>query len=338
MISGKKALPIILLLLLSFMVIPALSSQTTMLQVDPAESHVLLDEFFNITITAINVTNLNNLQIVLTFDSSVLDCTNATIPQDNIFGGNIIDVPPIIDNEQGFVGKSLISDSNLTRFNGSGIIMQIEFHAHDLGSSHLNFTREPLVYGQGTYLQDPELNPISFNIVNGTVETSIEQWDPYPFNVTKDEQIYTVAVFSNSTIDAFTFNETTEYLSFNATGPDSTNGSSLVKVPKALVDNTYFLVRVDDNPIPSVITQNSTHSFVSFQYSHSTKRILIIPTGPGDINGDRKADIKDVAQAAKAFGSYPGHERWDPLADINYDDKVDIKDIAFIAKYYGAIY
>ena len=54
MISGKKALPIILLLLLSFMVIPALSSQTTMLQVDPAESHVLLNEFFNITVNVIN--------------------------------------------------------------------------------------------------------------------------------------------------------------------------------------------------------------------------------------------------------------------------------------------
>jgi hypothetical protein len=31
-----------------------------------------------------------------------------------------------------------------------------------------------------------------------------------------------------------------------------------------------------------------------------------------DINGDGKIDMKDIARVARAFGSYPGHERWDP--------------------------
>lgn len=54
-----------------------------------------------------------------------------------------------------------------------------------------------------------------------------------------------------------------------------------------------------------------------------------------DVNLDSKIDIKDIATAAKAFGSYPGHERWQYRADINYDDKVDIRDIATIAKDFG---
>jgi len=50
---------------------------------------------------------------------------------------------------------------------------------------------------------------------------------------------------------------------------------------------------------------------------------------------DIKVDIKDVAIAAKAFGAYPGHIRWNTVADINGDYKIDIKDIASIAKKLG---
>jgi len=50
---------------------------------------------------------------------------------------------------------------------------------------------------------------------------------------------------------------------------------------------------------------------------------------------DIKVDIKDQAEATKAFGSYPGHARWSPYADINNDYKIDIKDIASIAKKFG---
>ena len=55
----------------------------------------------------------------------------------------------------------------------------------------------------------------------------------------------------------------------------------------------------------------------------------------GDLNHDGEVDMKDVATAAKAFGSYPGHPRWNPVADINQDGNVDMKDISLIAKNFG---
>jgi len=57
-----------------------------------------------------------------------------------------------------------------------------------------------------------------------------------------------------------------------------------------------------------------------------------------DINYDGKVNIKDVAMAAKAFGSTPGHPRWEMEADVVYppDNKVDMKDIALIAKSFGS--
>lgn len=66
----------------------------------------------------------------------------------------------------------------------------------------------------------------------------------------------------------------------------------------------------------------------------------------GDLAGlgswpDGRVDIKDLATAAKAFGSYPGLLNWNSNADITGtvylvpDYKVDIRDLAAIAKNYG---
>ena len=51
----------------------------------------------------------------------------------------------------------------------------------------------------------------------------------------------------------------------------------------------------------------------------------------GDINGDGEINLQDIALAAMAFGSSPGHPRWDPVADLNKDGVVDIRDLVAIA-------
>jgi hypothetical protein len=55
----------------------------------------------------------------------------------------------------------------------------------------------------------------------------------------------------------------------------------------------------------------------------------------GDVNGDGRVDGKDIALIIKAFGSYPGHPRWNPEVDVNGDDRIDAKDIAWTIKNYG---
>lgn len=56
---------------------------------------------------------------------------------------------------------------------------------------------------------------------------------------------------------------------------------------------------------------------------------------PYDLNLDRVVDIQDIAMVAYAFGSYPGHPRWNPDVDFNDDGKVDIRDLALIAGHFG---
>jgi penicillin amidase len=59
------------------------------------------------------------------------------------------------------------------------------------------------------------------------------------------------------------------------------------------------------------------------------------PTHIGDFNYDGAVDIIDIASAALAFGSYPGHDRWDPLYDTNNDGKIDMLDLATTALGFG---
>ena len=55
----------------------------------------------------------------------------------------------------------------------------------------------------------------------------------------------------------------------------------------------------------------------------------------GDINNDRKVDMRDTGSAARAFGSIPTSLNWYANADINNDGKVDMKDIGTAAKHFG---
>jgi len=50
-----------------------------------------------------------------------------------------------------------------------------------------------------------------------------------------------------------------------------------------------------------------------------------------DLNGDGKVDIYDVTIVARAYGSFPGHESWEPSADIVPDGKINIFDVVRVA-------
>jgi PKD repeat protein len=64
-------------------------------------------------------------------------------------------------------------------------------------------------------------------------------------------------------------------------------------------------------------------------------RVLNVTQKTYDVNGDGKIDLKDVYRVGKAYGSYPGHPKWDPACDFNKDNVVDLKDYYPVCKHYG---
>jgi len=56
----------------------------------------------------------------------------------------------------------------------------------------------------------------------------------------------------------------------------------------------------------------------------------------GDISGDGVVDITDLVMLIDAWGSYPGHPKWNPKADLNNDGVVDITDLVILISNWGA--
>jgi hypothetical protein len=184
---------------------------------------------------------------------------------------------------------------------------------------------------------------LNFTYTHSAHSFLLETFNEYSFNVSRHGERSDVHVVTDSCITGFAFDESLEQMSFNATGLPGTVGYSNVTFPKNLLNGTYTVL-VNNFATPYTLSENSTHFFIYFSYSHSTDVIKMMPTVLGDITGDRKVDIRDIAIAALAYGSFPGYPKWNPIADITGsvylkpDSRIDIRDIALIASNYGKTY
>lgn len=315
-------------------------AQIAQLQILPEEAYLAKNINFTITIYISDVINLNVWQVTIKFNPSHLRCNNVTIPPDNIFAGySIINPTPTIDNENGVIVKFTALDIK-QGINGSGKLLEVEFTALALTClTYIDFTGINQINPvNGTYLQDPNGQLIDFQLSSAQIHILPT---PHTFTITKNSETYNITIFTNSTaVNAFNYNETGRQISFNLNGPEDSLSFTCVQIPKKLLNSSYYTVKADQTILPTTVIQNFTQALVCFKFFHGTyeTEVSVIGTGPGDLNGDHKVNIKDVALVASAFGSYPGHERWNQIADINRDNKVNIRDIVFVAANYGNTY
>jgi hypothetical protein len=64
----------------------------------------------------------------------------------------------------------------------------------------------------------------------------------------------------------------------------------------------------------------------------------VVVTIPGDINGDFKVNLQDLAILANAYGSKPGDANWNPNADLENNGRVGLPDLTEVAMHYGQTY
>jgi len=216
----------------------------------------------------------------------------------------------------------------------------------------LNFSWDTTGVPEGNYTLTGEATtvPFEYNTTNNILTDGIVRI----FTEIRDVAIISVVpsrswVFSgaplNITVTAKNLGETTE--SFDVT----------VYYDSNLIE-TYSVVDLAPNAEAIIVftwnTSNLTPcnnytitgeaTTIPFEYN-TTNNVLVDGTVKirllGDINGDGKVDMKDVAIAAAAFGSYPGHPRWNPDADVTGpislvpDGRIDMRDIAVISKNFG---
>lgn len=119
----------------------------------------------------------------------------------------------------------------------------------------------------------------------GEAEYSIgvDNTDRYPlkgmfscFNATSELHVQAIC---NSTISNFQYNGTA--LMFSVTGVDETAGFCRICVPTSLM-NASYRVFVNGTEVTSnlLLCSNSTHSYLYFNYTHSTQEVIVIPEFP----------------------------------------------------------
>jgi hypothetical protein len=124
---------------------------------------------FLVNVTVANIQRMVCWQFALQWDSSLLECVNATIPSDNVFAHwNVSDEPMIVAGPDlshtglVFYGAEITYPDRIG-FNGSGVLAQVEFKILNKGGqSDLSFVD----IGIDTFLLSDSLSDIWFMPIN----------------------------------------------------------------------------------------------------------------------------------------------------------------------------
>jgi hypothetical protein len=132
-------------------------------------------------------------------------------------------------------------------------------------------------------------------------------------------------VDENFNVTAFYDDTPIATVNISSLAPDTAINLTFTWNTTAAMPCHNYTISAEASPVP--YEYNATNNI----FTDGSVKIRIV----GDLDGNGKVDVKDVAAAALAYGSYPGHPRWNPAADINRDNKIDVKDIAAISRNFG---
>jgi archaellum component FlaF (FlaF/FlaG flagellin family) len=315
----------------------------TSIFIDPLETTVMLGQNFTVSVNVANVTNLAGWQLNVTFNPAILNVNRIFLPHGHIFEGlDPITPTTWIDNTAGYVEWlcAIGPAAPIDHFNGSGTMCQIEFATVGLGTSSLHIDTEGVFC---TLLVDPDANDISFTPIDGNA--NVVEYVPVHDIAIIDVTPSVTEAYAGWTVNISVvaknegeFTETFNVTAYYDTSPIETRPVSNL-APGTNVTITFALNTSGVQPYVNYtiwaeasIVPGETDT-ADNTFTDGTVKIKLM----GDVNSDGKVDIKDLVLLVKAFGSFPGHPRWNPDTDLNNDNKVDIRDLVLLLKNYGII-
>jgi hypothetical protein len=315
-------------------ILHALPPISTILYPQPTAFRKSQGVSFNLNVSVQNVTDLYAFDIYLYYNTTLLDALSVAEGPFLKSGGSTITVKSEVNDTEGKVRFALSLLGAPTGVNGSGTLFTTTFQ------SSTQATGESPLSLQDTDLEDsnwPSPNPINHAVIDGSVTILLVEVITHPVIVGEVEYDFTTA--SSSSITDFAYNDTQKLVSFNATGPPDVLGFTNITMPKALLalpTSDTFVVLLDGNAIYCTRTENATHYFLYFTYSHSTHKFQIKRTLIGDLNGDQKVNLYDIVIVTVAYDATPADARWNPLADLTAPwNKISLGDIVVVTRIYG---
>lgn len=110
----------------------------------------------------------------------------------------------------------------------------------------------------------------------------------------------------------------------------------IIRVLETDIDGAFLLTfQMSAEAITGAYTVHASASSEGQMATADTTFQLQPPLLSADLNGDGIVNILDIAIVALAWGSYPGHPRWNPICDLDGNNAVNIIDITIVAIAYN---
>jgi hypothetical protein len=285
---------------------------------------------FEISITIFNVTDLYGYEFSLSYDPNILCCISLTI-HDPLNETHYL--PEFaVNNTAGLVWVKVTYYSPAVPIttNATETLVTLIFRVKGIGATPLDL--------HNTSLTDVYERPIIHEAEDGffaNIVRDLAVIDVVPalsvayqgwivkINVTiKNEGEITETLFD---VNAYYDNNTIGTITVPSLAPDAEITITFDWNTKNATPCNNYTISAEVPPLPFELDLSDNY------LSDGKVKIKLV----GDVNTDRKVDVKDLVLLVKAFASYPGHPRWNPDADLNGDHKIDIKDLVLLIKNFG---
>jgi len=301
----------------------------TILYVDPPEINDPELEpcsTFFINVSIINVTAMTVCEFNLTYDPTIIGWIGVSVHK-------IQDQYPtplmMFDDESGFIWAQLTYQTVSTE---SSPLVTIYFHVEAYGCTPLDLHDTALTNSTGGSIEHEVQDGLFCTLIRDVAIIDVyasDSWTyvgcaPYPFNIT--------VVAKNKGLIAETFTVTAYYDGVpidSSVVEDLPPDSEIILTFDCDTENVTSCSNYTISAEASVVPYELNTTDNTYTDGQVYVRLL------GDLNGDGKIRIDDVYLAVEAFGSEPGHPRWNPAADLNCDDRVRVDDIYLIATGFG---
>ena len=165
---------------------------------------------------------------------------------------------------------------------GPGTIATAEFTVVGYGDTKIDLYACDLFDSFGSSLPYPK---------NSQYDSMVKLSEWLHHDVTWDIYNFVVDTESNSSVTDFGFSQPNKLIYFNVTRATGTKGFCNVTIPKQLLDAPApdnWIILIDGGSVTFTKTENATHTFLYFTYTHSTKMVyvkgtVVIPEFPSAI-------------------------------------------------------
>jgi len=258
---------------------------------------VFLEKSFNNSISYNNISANNCMHACYLWCSEYNNLVRNNITENNKYGislyassNNLIEKNDITHNEVGIYFQGMWANKHNSFYHNNFIANSQQVHVEVY--SYANFWDNGYPFGGNFWSNYTCIDLKSGSYQNETDSDGIgdmpytidaNNTDNYPlmgmfwdFNATSE---YNVQTICNSSISNFQFNGTA--IMFNVTGVDGTTGFCRICVPTGLMNVPYrVFVNGTEASCNLLPCSNSTHSYLYFNYTHSTQEAIIIPEFP----------------------------------------------------------